>query len=254
MKQLNNFLLLGFIALSLPACVNNGATISPQTALEISKAHNIKSLKVAMDHFKQLQIEGHFKKSIDYIYPPVFEKIPKDKMIEGFDALKEGPFNPDILKFEQKANLPIKVYSRGIYTTIPYTIQSSIDMTPPKSDKARSAQLAKLQKNPKRLESFKSFTIMMLKTLMGKKADIKFQKDSMVIDINKSDTYLAINEDKLGWKFVDFSTQLLSQIKDVLPQDIIESEKALFDELSKDTVDPMKAMMEAISQKTKNKK
>lgn len=252
MRNLNKILLSSLIALSFSAQAKDEPTTAPApiaveaASTAASQGDETASLKTALDAYKKIQVSGDLEKSIDYIYPPIFDKIPKEAMLASFKMAKESGMAPKASKLEQNPVFPVKKYAKGIYTTVPYTMATSMDMTPPVSDKAKTAQLAEMQKNPEELAKFKAFMINMLKASMGNNADLKFQKDSMVVDIKNAGTYLAINEDNAGWKFIDMSPMLVGQIKEVLPKDILDSEKTMFEKLMANAVDPMKAMMDAM--------
>ena len=249
MNNLNKILLSSLIALSFSVQAKDEAK-APETA-EVSAPATTAStsstdIKTALEAYKKIQVDGDLEKSVDYVYPPIFTKIPKEMMLKSFESQKASGIKPQDTKLEQNPVLPVKKYAKGEYTTVAYTMETSIDMTPPKSDAARTAQMEEIKKNPEEFAQFKKLMLDMLKASLGPRAETKFQKDSFVIEVKKAGTYLAINEDNKGWKFIDLSPMLIGQIKDVLPKDIMENEKALFDELEKNAVDPMKAMMESM--------
>ena len=249
MNNLNKILLSSLIALSFSVQAKDevktpeSAEVSAPAAASSASSTN---LETALAAYKKIQVDVDLEKSIDYVYPPIFTKIPKEAMLKSFQAQKASGMKPQNTKLEQKPVLPVKKYAKGEYTTVPYSMETSMDMTPPKSDAAKTAQMEEMKKKPEDLAKFKKFMLGMLKASLGPDSKAEFQKDSFVIDVKKTGTYLAINEDNAGWKFIDLSPMLIGQIKDILPKDIMENEKALFDELEKNAVDPMKAMMETI--------
>ena len=51
----------------------------------------------------------------------------------------------------------------------------------------------------------------------------------MLVNIEKKSKILAINENESGWTFVEPAPQMIEHLKKLLPKEIVENEKELFD-------------------------
>ena len=129
----------------------------------------------------------------------------------------------------------------------------TMNIMPPvkKENKEEYAKVQKMLNNPKELESYKSFMVQMLKTSMGKDAEITSKKDSMIVEIKKSSTMIAIDENKNGWKFVEPAPAMIEKLKEVLPKEIVNNEKKIFDVKVLTPKEQMKAMMEEMMKEKK---
>jgi len=233
-------LTLKYVTLSILFLTIN--TFSKDNSAEVS------TLTESLRKYKEIQMSGDMSKTLDYIYPPIFTITSKEMLLKGFEIAKKSEKMPKIISFIQTIDLPLKSYSKGYYTTVPYTIEMSMDMTPPvdKENKKAFAKVENMLANPKELNSYKAFTLNMLKMSMGKDAVIDSKEGSLLVNIKKSSKYLAINEAGNGWKFVDVSPLSISQIKSILPKTIVLNEKELFHTNSMHQEEAIKKMMEMI--------
>ncbi len=208
MKIINKLLIISFLILSF--------------SVNAKETSHEASLNSALDAYQKVQLDGDFEKSVDFIYTPMFKMTSKEDMIKGLKAVKESGMSPKITKLEQKANFPVQKYSKGVYTTIPYTMDLDMNFAPPSEDKEKTAKMEEMLKDPKELAKFQSFMGEMLKMSMGE-IKIKFKKNSLQATISKSGSYLAINEENTGWKFLDLIPASMNQVKDILPKEILNA-------------------------------
>lgn len=215
----------------------------------------LESLEKTLKVYKQLNLDANLEKTIDYVYPPVFKITPKEQLLAGFKIAKESGKMPKINAFDATIRKPLKSYEKGTYTLIDYTMGMTMNMMPPvkKENKAEYAKVQKMLNDPKELASYKSFMMQMLKTSMGKDAEIKSENDSMVVDIKKHSMMIAIDEDKSGWKFVEPTPAMIGTLKKVLPKEIVTNEKKIFDVKVLTPEEQMAAMMEMMKNAKDNK-
>ena len=69
----------------------------------------------------------------------------------------------------------------------------------------------------------------MLKMQMGKDAVVSSKEGSMLVNIEKGSKMIAINENKRSWTFIELVPERIEALKKVLPKEIVENEKELFD-------------------------
>ena len=201
------------------------------TAFAKDTKNELKSLEETIKVYKQLQINGELEKTIDYVYPPEFTITPKKTLLESYKMMKESGKVPTINSFTETIRTPLKSYEKGFYTVVAYTIEMTMDTMPPvkKENKEEYAKVQEMLNNPEKLKSYKSFMLQMLKMQMGKDAVINSKEGSMLVNIEKKSTMIAINENKSGWTFVEPAPQTIEALKKVLPKEIVENEKELFD-------------------------
>lgn len=228
MKKRHVILILSFLITA--ACtpdinVKPNATLASDKAIE--NAANVddttQRLNAALDAYGKILLSGELEKSLDYTYPPLFKIKSRKKMLEGLMAMKNSGNVPKIVSITQKPALPVKKYSKGLYTTVPFTMKMVINITPPapKADKKKAAEITAMMNDPKKLEAFKTFMIKMFKVQMKEDVVITTEKGSKEINIKKSGSYMALNEENKGWKFIDISPMTMGQAKEILPTDIM---------------------------------
>ena len=238
MKRLFKYLLVGMMILNT-------------VVLAKGSQNDLESLEKTFKVYKQFNLDGDLEKTVDYVYPPVFTLTPKKTLLEGFKRVKESGKMPKINAFDETIRTPLKRYDKGVYTSISYTMEMEMNMMPPvkKENKEEYAKVQKMLNNPEELKSYKSFMLQLLKNQMGKDTEVIAKKDSLIVDIKKSSNMLAINENGTGWTFVEPVPQMIEHLKKVLPKEIIDNEKEMFDVKVLTPEEQMAAMMELMTDK-----
>ncbi|CAA6821541.1 MAG: Unknown protein [uncultured Sulfurovum sp.] len=233
MKKIFKYLLVTIMVL-------NTAVVAKETTNDLA------GLEKTFKLYKQHNLEGNLEKTIDYLYPAIFELTPKKSLVESFKMIKEMGKMPKVNAINEKIRTPLKTYKQGSYTVIAYTTDMTMNIMPPvkKENKEEYEKVQKMLNNPEELESYKSFMIQMLKTQMGKDAEISTKKESMIIEISKASKIIAINENKSGWKFIEPEPLMLEHLKKLLPQEIVSNEKEIFEVEVVSAEAQMAAMME----------
>ncbi len=218
--------LLSFSCLSqVEAPISSAITqfVEKTTAL-LPQNETVKSLNTALDSYKRVLLSGKIEKSLDYAYPPVFNITPKKSILEELTSIKNSTNSPQIIDVDQSAELPIKKYSKGFYTTINFTMDMVMDMTPILSENnpQEAEEIQAMLESPQELAKFKRYMRQMLKMSMGADTEVMFKDESLVVSVKKQDSHLAINEDNKGWRFIDLSPIPFEQAKGILPDEIIK--------------------------------
>lgn len=185
------------------------------------------NLVSVMETYKKLLIDGDIEKSVEFMYPAVFQEKPKKEVIAQLKEIAKAKESFKILKIEAKPNLPVKNYDNGSYTT--YLLHMEMKMnfaSPPGADKEKLAEMNKVLKDPEKMKEFQEFMMKMLHMSMGKDADIQFEENSLIANIKQKVTGLAINENNTGWKFVDFPLTM-KELENILPKEIFNNEKQI---------------------------
>ena len=225
------------------------------TAFAKDNKSEVESLEKTLEIYKQLNLDADLEKTIDYVYPAVFEITPKETLLKSFKMVKDSGRMPKIKTFDGTARKPLKSYAKGIYTIVNYTMSMEMNVIPAvkKENKAEYAKVQEMLNDPKKLASYKSFMVQMLKASMGKDSEVKSEKGSTIVDIKKHSTMIAINENKSGWKFVEPAPAMIERLKKVLPKEIVSNEKEIFDVKVPTKEEQMAAMMEMMKKAKENK-
>jgi len=207
------------------------------------------SLTKALADYKEIQLSGELGKSLDYVYPPVFSVTPREMLEQSFKMAKEAGKMPTIIAFNVTNNQPLKKYAKGVYVILPYDMEMTMDLTPPvsKENKEEYAKVEAMLADPKKVESYKAFTLNMLKMTMGKGAEVSSDTGSLLVNIKKSSKLLAINEENSSWKFIEADPQAIAPVKSVIPQKIVENEKEIFSAKVLTQEEQMQEMMKMMS-------
>lgn len=223
------------------------------TAFAKDTQNGLEGLEKTLKAYKQLNLDGDLIKTIDYVYPPVFEITPKEMLVKSAEMVKESGNLPKITAFEETVRKPLKSYDKGSYTLVDYTMNMTMNIVPPvkKENKEEYAKVQEMLNNPKKLASYKAFMMQMLKSSMGKGSEVKSEDGSKTIEIKKKSTIIAINENKSGWKFVEPAPAMIGKLKEVLPKEIVSNEKEIFDVKVLTPEEQMAAMMEMMKDKEK---
>jgi len=216
-------------------------------------SNGIKELKETLEKYKQISMSGDMIGTIDYIYPPVFKLASKETLKEQFKMVKDAGKMPKVKEFNYSLENPIKTYKNGIYSIINYTMKMTMDIKPPvkKENKAEYAKVQEMLTNPEKLKAYKDFTIKMLKMQMGDKSKISSDTQSTVLNIEKPSILIAINEKKDGWKFVEPVPAALAQLKPLLPKEIVDNEKEIFNVKTLSPQEQFEAMMKMVNKEKK---
>ena len=241
MKYIYGILLLSLSLINL-SCTTTSPEVKPtsdivNTTESTSNQENIASLKAALESYKKILISGDLEKSLDYAYPPIFQITPKKELVKSLKIIKKSPNAPKITTLEQNPTFPLKTYTKGVYTSVFFTIYMEMNATPPipKNNAEKAAKIKAMLKNPDALEKYKRFMIDMLAKSLGSDADITSKKGSLIIKIKKPSSYIAINEENTGWKFIDILPMTMEEAQKILPKKIADELNRMVKEKQKNT-------------------
>ena len=208
-------------------------TITLLTTSIVAKENTtaIKSLEQTLEKYKELTLKLDTVGVLEYSYPAVFKVMPKEMLLKQSEMLKKSGKIPKIKTFTYRIVKPIKSFDKGLYALVNYSMNIEMNIMPPvdKSNKEAYAKVQVMLDDPEKLKSYKAFALKMLTMQMGKEAKIESEEKSMLVKIEKPSLLIAINEENKGWKFVEPKPMMLTQLKPLLPKQIVENEKEIFD-------------------------
>jgi len=237
-----------FTSLMLAVMLLSSTIVAKENTTEI------KNLEQTLEKYKELTLKLDMAGTLEYNYPAVFKIMPKEMLLKQAEMVKESGKMPKIKTFTYTIVKPLKSFDKGLYALVNYSTTMEMNIMPPvdKSDKEAYAKVQSMLDDPEKLKSFKSFTLKMLRMQLGKEAKIESEEKSMLVKIEKPSLFIAINEENKGWKFVEPNPMMLSQLKPLLPKQIVENEKEIFNVKTltkKEQMAEMRKMLGAGAQK-----
>jgi len=214
MKNMTKLIMTSFIIILL-ASFSAHAKESPDAT----------GLKAALNDYKSIQLKGELKKTLDYTYPAVFKIVPKEAMLKALEQTSASGMAPKITSLEQQPELPLKKFDKGVFTNIPYAMVMSVNLIPENAEKEKREQMVAMTKDPEKLKAFTGFMSQMLKKNLGESTEVKLDTESLKFEIKKSGSYVAINENDTGWKFIDTTPNPMMKLENILPKEIYASVK-----------------------------
>ena len=183
---------------------------------QVKKGSDLDTLESTLESYREFMLSGNSADIYALIYPKVFNAVLKEKILEKVKSKK--PSKTMITKLQLTPRLPIKNYSEGVYTLVDYEEQKVIDLN---LALKRDGSIL----DEKELRDLKRMTIYFLRMNMKKGDTINSDKGSFIINVKKSGTYIFINEQDKGWRYIDTSFLRKKRLKDILHTDIINQEQ-----------------------------
>ncbi len=169
------------------------------------------TLNRSLDNYKSALLEKDAETVVDYLYPALYNKKASKKLLyEKEEKLFEKTTITDI---ELVPSLPMKTYSEGVYILVNYGKTMTIDIPP--------IGMSDADKRKRRLLLF------FLRDSLKKGDTFNVDESNNIVNIVKHGTYIFLNKDKSGWKYIDVEATPKRLFKKVLPMDLIDKEQVL---------------------------
>ncbi len=177
------------------------------------------TLNKVLDTYTELELSEDYGKEADYIYPKIYiDKLSKEQLRVKLNKKAEKTRDiTTITGFQFIPRLPLKTYADGLYALVDYTKSMTIDFSS-KLPKDADEEAIKKFKRGIRL----SLSLMRMSAKEGDKMEL--DEVSNIVSVKKSGTFILINENKHGWKFID-TTLPKTLLKKILHTDIINQEQ-----------------------------
>lgn len=183
-------------------------------------ASTVQAAEKMMKSYEEVMKKGEMVKTLDFVYPKIFEISPKAQMKTMYEQSKES--QPKLISYKYTIKKPIKQYKDGFYTVAIYSSVSSADMS-----KSMPKEMKKEFEDPKKVKEFQN---MMTKMLGNGGAKVTFDnKNPFLVTLEqKNGKMLLINEKNSGWKLLDLSNKMGAMFaSQILPDDILK-DKSVF--------------------------
>ncbi len=208
LKRLVTILLMSFVSMSIVSA-KGAISSTEQAADEMMKA------------YENVMKSGDMVKTLDFIYPKLFDISSKEQMKAMFEQSKSAA--PEIISYSYSIKKPIKQYKDGFYTIALYNSVSKVDMS-----KTMPKEMKKEFNNPQKVKEFQE---MMQKMAGNGNAKITFDEKNpfqMTME-QKNGKILLINENNSGWKMLDLSNKMGAMMASaIIPKDILK-DKSIMD-------------------------
>jgi len=199
-------------------------------------------LKTILHDYKNVLLSGDLSKTLDYVYPKVFDTIPKEQLKKLlFQTGADHTPKAEIISLKQTPVLPVKKYAKGTYTLVNYVMDIRMNMAQP----GREKEMQKMLKNPKELADFHKFMKKMLSAMLNKDSTIEFEKNSFIANIHQKSSYIAINAENKGYKIVELTAPMAGRLEKILPKEIYNTYKSKIETLKAEAKKSMEALMSA---------
>ena len=181
---------------------------------------NSKTIQQIIEEYGRSIIEKDYKKTVEFIYPKLFDFIPK-KTIES--SLKSAYSNKEIDIQISNYNLDSIDFKINISEIEYLIIQTSFN------------QVIKYLVNNEETQEEANFHFEMLKAKYGE-LNVMFNDEINQITANSSSTQLAINE-KGNWFFLDLKPNFTELYSKFLPDSIMDKLFDLFPKSQEDEIE-----------------
>jgi len=154
-------------------------------------------------------------KTLDYIYPKLFEKFPKDKMLEALD--KRETDTAIIVTFEKGTITSISETMEldGIkYAYIKYSFKITMTI---KADTTDSGADGENDLNSA------DFTYELLKEQFGEQ-QVQYDREKSIINVNMTENFMYAISNPVyeGWKFLEKKPNLMPILGELLPKKVLK--------------------------------
>ena len=169
------------------------------------------TLNRSLDNYKTALLEKDAETVIDYVYPMLYTNYAsKEELYEKQKKIFESKTFTD---FEFTPDFPIKIYSDGVYIVVKYREIVTINMKPlGTKDKDKRAR---------------TMALYFLRDSLNTGDTLHVDESNNMINITKHGTFLFLNKNQNGWKYIDVEGTPKKLFKQILPMDIIDKEQVL---------------------------
>lgn len=190
----------------LPATMLTGTTFGQTDKDEIKKAFEV--------YFQTVEQKNNAK-TLDYLYPKLFEHFPKNKMLQAMNRMKSDTTMITTVQNPSVANISETMDVDGIkYALIKYTFQMTMTLivTQEESD----------SDEPEEEENPAEFAYEMLKEKYGEE-NVVYDRDNNKLDTNVTNEMYAIHDPAYaGWKFLEKKDSMKPILEKLLPKSVLK--------------------------------
>lgn len=188
-------------------CLSIGIFIL-QTAYAQQFSQNDKdAISMRLEKFKAATLEENYEDLLKYIYPGVFEQVPKPEFLKLFTQLEAQGIKTDVLEMNIKGIEFLYLQDNQLFGIIPYSDKSITYLTNEES----------------RNDPFRGIFIRLLEEQYGKDG-VSYDQQSHAVSIAAS-RYLITSweEETSEWYFLEFDTENMPFMNLVLPENVIKA-------------------------------
>lgn len=169
--------------------------------------------KIFEEYFTTV-IQKDNEKTLEYIYPKLFDNFPKDKMLESLNKLKADTLSVTTLENGIVENISEILEIEGIkYALVKYSFKMTLKYLKNNGNK-------KLMEGEK--YTIADFTHTMLKEKYGEK-NVKYTKKTSTFEVNVSNEMYAVKDPVYkDWKFLEKKGSMKPILNKLLPKEVID--------------------------------
>ena len=155
--------------------------------------------------------QKNYEKVVNFLYPKIFEYIPKDLMLKGLKNMESDPGTITTMDSFSVTNISEIFQWNGIkYALINYRFKMTIVENPEKSESKEDE-----------FDVMDAMYKMLI--LMYGKENVVFDKENNKFEINGAGKMYAIYDPAYkGWKFIEKKDKSKSMLLMILPEEVLE--------------------------------
>lgn len=169
----------------------------------------IEILKAEEAYFESVKAKDN-QKTIEYLYPKLFDIYPKDMLIKAMNSMYEDTtmvFNFDNSKIIKMSN--VETVDGVKYALLKYSYVLTIEFIEKSIDTTQNEEDVSFD--------MKEILLQVMKNDHGEK-NVTFDKTKKIMTVNATNELYAINDPKYsGWKFLEKKEKLAPIIEKLLP-------------------------------------
>lgn len=172
-------------------------------------------IKKTLDSYFLSVAQKDNAKTLDYIYPKLFEKFTKDKMLEALDKMESDTAIIVTLDKGTITSISETMELDGIkYAYIKYTFKMTMTIKADTTDSEADGE--------DNLNSA-DFTYELLKEQFGEK-QVQYDREKSSFNVNMTENYMyAINDPVYkGWTFLEKKPNLMPILGELLPKKVLK--------------------------------
>mgnify|MGYP001330066082 CR=1 FL=1 len=168
--------------------------------------------KTFKNYFQTIEKKDN-EKTLDFIYPKLFEHFPKERMLQAMNKMKE-----DTSTIITMGNPALKSISKTLeldgikYVLMKYSFKMTMKIFSPKNE----------TNNEEENFNIADFTYEMLKTKYGEK-NVLYNREKSKLDITvNNEMYVIKNTEYKAWKFLEKKESMKPLLKKILPKKVLK--------------------------------
>lgn len=170
------------------------------------------------EYFKTVQ-EMDAEKTMEYMYPPLFEIFPKDMLIAAFNQIKEDPTT--VISFGEStiSHISPSVTDKKVkYHLIDYSYDMSMVMKMEEEEESADSLATENEID----FDMNQFMLEMLEAQFGKGNVEYTPEENKYVIFTEGEMYAIKDPEYDGWKFLEKKKEMMDTMEKILPKKVLK--------------------------------